>query len=546
MKKHQNQCYQQRRTFRGRGIVGNQNYQDQSILNGKRKPIKYVGSGFDETNDRTTTTTSTRFDSNHGTSDLCQSATFFVNASENLHGSVQRANDQIIDIATSTMRCKHAITDHQDDDNILFHDQQAQQQENQQTEDGDSCHNKGSDSGRITFTDQSSWDRDMQHIRSKIRNVQRSIQNSSSATLSQPIVYETNVLNAVYNCCKSWSSILRYHLHTSKSSFFDNDCTTIQTEAGTESLKVGAFFLAATKIANELFGLIQLSVQCGPLGGSKPAYFKRCGDRIRLMVQDYLRTILQHFEIQFMIHNAGLKIKTCDEVLNNTEREVTTDTTGSNNDEITYSGASNTCQSDNNCSKYPSNDEVFHIVDSPHINHDDAMLKSIDDATDVDSNSVDDCDDDEEDDSSLIACTTRRSAIDDQADDNIRTCTDSNLANDDLLLLVMPSNTHYSTNDTSTDDKVRCSATLYFTNKQVHAIESWYMCSFKMMWKKNDSKNHKEGNNDSDDNNSDKIEMPSKYIQKKQLNGLTNTCKKKLTRLKKKERRLLKKTTDAP
>ena len=46
------------------------------------------------------------------------------------------------------------------------------------------------------------------------------------------------------------------------------------------------------KTSLSVFELIQHTLQCGPLAGSNPGYFKRCGGEVAKVVYNYLETII--------------------------------------------------------------------------------------------------------------------------------------------------------------------------------------------------------------------------------------------------------------
>lgn len=98
---------------------------------------------------------------------------------------------------------------------------------------------------------------EIKHIKRRLRNVQESIQTSKS--IVNPVTWEQNCLNAVANCINEWRSIVvRY--------FRDGD-----EQLNEETI------LAGKETSLAVFGLLQLTMQSGPLTGSNPGYFKRCG-----------------------------------------------------------------------------------------------------------------------------------------------------------------------------------------------------------------------------------------------------------------------------
>ena len=91
---------------------------------------------------------------------------------------------------------------------------------------------------------------EIKHVKRRLRNVQESIQTSTS--IVNPVTWEQNCLNAVANCINEWRSIVvRY--------FRDGD---VQLNEET--------MLAGKETSLAVFGLLQLTMQSGPLTGSNP------------------------------------------------------------------------------------------------------------------------------------------------------------------------------------------------------------------------------------------------------------------------------------
>jgi hypothetical protein len=124
------------------------------------------------------------------------------------------------------------------------------------------------------------YKKEVSHLRRRIKNIRESIQ-SSTVAVSSPSAYEQNVLNAVTNCLNEWRSIVSYfereEYNTRSGGGIDSSSSF--TDQKTKSTK---------EIALAMFELIQHSLQCGPLSGAKPGYFKRCGGDVALVVDQYL------------------------------------------------------------------------------------------------------------------------------------------------------------------------------------------------------------------------------------------------------------------
>lgn len=123
---------------------------------------------------------------------------------------------------------------------------------------------------------------EIKHLKRRIRNVQEGIQTSKA--IVNPTSYKENVLNPVRNCVNEWRSIAR-HYGTTKAN--DDDSHDIGSELS-RSLTDDSRKDAGLAV----FQLIQLSVQSGPLRGSKPGYFKRCGSEVARTVLAFLEEVI--------------------------------------------------------------------------------------------------------------------------------------------------------------------------------------------------------------------------------------------------------------
>lgn len=114
--------------------------------------------------------------------------------------------------------------------------------------------------------------KEVDHFKQRIRNVKYSIQTSTLA-LNTLSTYQNNVLRAIVNCAMEWRSTLKYHNEKVKGALERGEIKTI----------------AICKACGlSLFELVQQGLQCGPLAGSKPGYFRRCGSETAKMVLKFL------------------------------------------------------------------------------------------------------------------------------------------------------------------------------------------------------------------------------------------------------------------
>ena len=111
-----------------------------------------------------------------------------------------------------------------------------------------------------------------------MKNIRETLQ--LSVAIASPRTYQDNVLNAVANCVNEWRSIVRHYppLPEDGSSVDDG------TDYMLPKIKKAA--------ALSIFEMIQHSIQCGPLTGSKPGYFKRCGGDVAKVVVKFLDQVI--------------------------------------------------------------------------------------------------------------------------------------------------------------------------------------------------------------------------------------------------------------
>eukprot|EP00978_Attheya_sp_CCMP212_P022880 scaffold69010_cov56-Attheya_sp.AAC.1 len=112
--------------------------------------------------------------------------------------------------------------------------------------------------------------KELKHLQKRIRNIRESIQ-LSEASLSDPTNWNNNSLNAVSNCVNEWRSIVSFH--SSEDDAFDSYELTRET-------------------ALDVYQLVQMAMQTGPLKGSNAGYFKRCGSAVARMAVTFLHSIL--------------------------------------------------------------------------------------------------------------------------------------------------------------------------------------------------------------------------------------------------------------
>jgi hypothetical protein len=352
---------------------------------------------------------------------------------------------------------------------------------------------------------------DMDYIQHRIRNIQRSIQHSSHSSLCQYHVYQTNVIYAVQNCIKVWSSIIRHHhlflLLTLPTSLSNHDVDTT-----THSMMIKRIRL----ISLQLFQLIQLSVQCGPLHGAKPGYFKRCGQDFAIMIHQYLFYIQQHLDFEQSQQQSQQQQQ---QQQQGNEERLDKEFDDNPDETVVLSNL------------------ISEIVDDDHTD-----MKVVDEQNDIENQddgmesrckSNDNCDID------------HNTTIIDPYHDNNMSSTDESLNDENHAeFLCCHENSHESNYNHHTIQQQipgmynhKQMNRLFFTEKQIQAIELWMQrCTKVISIVPNDHPCHQTSHIQQEDLNH--RQLPSKHIQKQIMNGMKNHQKKKSLRQKKKEKRL--------
>ena len=145
--------------------------------------------------------------------------------------------------------------------------------------DTDLLHSTNSNNSMIISSVDTLLEKELTHLHKRIQN-NRFAMSMSAAALANPATYQTNVLGACQNTVKEWRSICNRYCYCEDhacSSIIDTKETTQETWRTT---------------GQAIFELVQQSVQCGPLAGSRPAYLKRCGADTAKLVHSYLEAIL--------------------------------------------------------------------------------------------------------------------------------------------------------------------------------------------------------------------------------------------------------------
>jgi len=123
--------------------------------------------------------------------------------------------------------------------------------------------------------------KEIHHLQKRIENITLSIQ-ASPLGISNPNTWRTNCLNPVKNVVKEWRSILSFH----------SASEIIEREGNNDDEHAEFQKLLLHETSTKVFILLQMSIQSGPLVGSNPGYFKRCGAEVASIALDFLNDVI--------------------------------------------------------------------------------------------------------------------------------------------------------------------------------------------------------------------------------------------------------------
>ena len=147
------------------------------------------------------------------------------------------------------------------------------------------------------LTTEKLYQSELKHLHKRIQN-NRAAMSLSAVALANPVSYQTNVLAACQNTVQEWRSIRKHYSNTTTH-------TATQTATATDEMSISRMDEQTVRATGQaIFELVQQSLQCGPLAGAQPGYFKRCGTNTAQLVQNYLDTIvLTNMDENGMDHN---------------------------------------------------------------------------------------------------------------------------------------------------------------------------------------------------------------------------------------------------
>jgi hypothetical protein len=156
---------------------------------------------------------------------------------------------------------------------------------------------------------------ELKHLRRRIQHLVDSFRTSQG--MGNPKTWESNCLLPTKNAVNEWRSIVKFYnlLDTLSHYYYDDDndtgdCRNVHLDNASSSLLLnrqnnipgensnsnsdaggGDTMDIIDSTTQEVFGLIQMSIQIGPLSGSNPGYFKRCGGEVATVALVFLSGI---------------------------------------------------------------------------------------------------------------------------------------------------------------------------------------------------------------------------------------------------------------
>ena len=169
------------------------------------------------------------------------------------------------------------------------------------------------------------FQQEINHLHKRIQNVQLSLQTSQG--ICNPQTWNRNCLVLICNVVKEWRSILKFHLFVDDDADANNkyssrnnegcgedngvaeqrnivnDATNNDNQSSHGGTNSNNAIINEHKddnihnTAQKVFGLIQMALQSGPLVGSNPGYFKRCGGEVALMAFEFMGDIMEFADV---------------------------------------------------------------------------------------------------------------------------------------------------------------------------------------------------------------------------------------------------------
>ena len=168
-----------------------------------------------------------------------------------------------------------------------------------------------------TCNDSNNFETELIHLNKRVFKLKESIQLASISTALQNIhTWKENCLNAILNCVYEWRHIVSFYRLNNDYSRIKNeekDDDHDEKDDDVEEVSIEGYEFEDDQhqvcvpqhchhqeqktvceqdnvynAASQIFSLIQMVMQIGPLKGSNPGYFKRCGVHVAKLSLDFL------------------------------------------------------------------------------------------------------------------------------------------------------------------------------------------------------------------------------------------------------------------
>jgi hypothetical protein len=131
--------------------------------------------------------------------------------------------------------------------------------------------------------------KEIHHLQKRIQNITLSVQ-SSPLGISNPNTWRTNCLYPVRNVVKEWRSILSFHAQETRGG--ESEEQVVLQSDDNNSTDTTELQQLLHETSTKVFILIQIAMQTGPLVGSNPGYFKRCGGEVASIALEFLTCVI--------------------------------------------------------------------------------------------------------------------------------------------------------------------------------------------------------------------------------------------------------------
>ena len=145
--------------------------------------------------------------------------------------------------------------------------------------------------------------KEIHHLQKRVQNITLSIQTSPLG-ISNPNTWRTNCLHPIKNVVKEWRSILSFHSQEISrggreeqlqcDDVVESQQQLLQSNNNNNNNNTKHMELQQLlhETSTKVFILLQMAMQTGPLVGSNPGYFKRCGGEVASIALEFLTEVI--------------------------------------------------------------------------------------------------------------------------------------------------------------------------------------------------------------------------------------------------------------